>query len=152
MSYIYFFHFAEASAGAGKKGGKKKGSSFQTVSALFRVQYRVQYFFLRWGGNSLLKIAFPLLLFPPTSCDKKEAPKFLGCALIVNTLFIYFCSSNQCMIFVHLSQDSVFRWNNIIQETSKIHLKFAYFLQVPSAFRNFCCPLTAFFLPSGFLH
>eukprot|EP00076_Gallus_gallus_P031956 XP_024997494.1 myosin, heavy chain 1G, skeletal muscle isoform X1 [Gallus gallus] len=27
---------AEASAGAGKKGGKKKGSSFQTVSALFR--------------------------------------------------------------------------------------------------------------------
>lgn len=36
--YFYFFlNFAEA-GGGGKKGGKKKGSSFQTVSALFRVR------------------------------------------------------------------------------------------------------------------
>jgi len=33
---LFIFNFAEASGG--KKGGKKKGSSFQTVSALFRVQ------------------------------------------------------------------------------------------------------------------
>uniref|UniRef100_A0A8C0FTY0 Myosin motor domain-containing protein n=1 Tax=Bubo bubo TaxID=30461 RepID=A0A8C0FTY0_BUBBB len=33
---LFLFNFAEASTG--KKGGKKKGSSFQTVSALFRVQ------------------------------------------------------------------------------------------------------------------
>lgn len=34
---IFLFYFSES--GSGKKGAKKKGSSFQTVSALFRVQY-----------------------------------------------------------------------------------------------------------------
>lgn len=34
---IFLFYFSES--GGGKKGAKKKGSSFQTVSALFRVQY-----------------------------------------------------------------------------------------------------------------
>lgn len=34
---ISLFYFSDS--GGGKKGAKKKGSSFQTVSALFRVQY-----------------------------------------------------------------------------------------------------------------
>lgn len=37
IALIFLFYFSES--GSGKKGAKKKGSSFQTVSALFRVQY-----------------------------------------------------------------------------------------------------------------
>ncbi|OXB52522.1 hypothetical protein ASZ78_013479, partial [Callipepla squamata] len=44
---------AEASGG-GKKGGKKKGSSFQTVSALFRVHYCIHYHFVRENLNKLM--------------------------------------------------------------------------------------------------
>ncbi|KAJ6660475.1 hypothetical protein lerEdw1_017899 [Lerista edwardsae] len=45
---------ADAEGGGAKKGGKKKGSSFQTVSALFRVQYNFYSLKLKENLNKLM--------------------------------------------------------------------------------------------------
>ncbi|KAM9296215.1 myosin-13-like, partial [Gastrophryne carolinensis] len=89
LSFLYSSHSAAEADSGSKKGGKKKGSSFQTVSALFRVNIASQLQLVRCTLILYTKVSF----YGPATGESEQADEQLEehppslCALLDSQVF-----------------------------------------------------------------